>query len=81
MTPNDIQRKIRHHDQRQPLNNRQLVRDLGVYLRVRVVRVVEAVQHRNPVEGEVDEEEEGVVEEEGHQELEDDAAAGGNGLW
>ena len=67
----DVEGEVGQEDERQALGDGEAVRDLGVHLGVRVVGEVDAGEGREAVEGDVDEEEERVVDEEGDQEFED----------
>ncbi len=75
MAANDVQREIGQQNQGDALNERKPVRNLRVDFGVGVVRMMNAPQIGNAVESNVDNEEQGVVDEEGDQQLQDDAAA------
>lgn len=61
---NDIQAEVRQQNEPQSLENVQLVRDLRVDFAVRVVGAMPGFQAGEDVHGEVEGEEEGVVDDE-----------------
>lgn len=66
MAPNDIQGEIGQKDQCDTLGDGQTIRHLRMDLLVAMVRAVNAMEQRNPMEGDVDEKKEGIVEDERH---------------
>ena len=62
MAADDVQREIRQHDERQAFCDRQAIRDLRVDLCVGVVGMVDAGQGSDAMDGEMEKEEESVVD-------------------
>lgn len=77
MRADDVEGEIREHDERHPFRDRELIGDLGMHLAMGVVRGVDAREEREAVEGDVDVEEERVVDEERRGELQDQLSTGG----
>ncbi len=74
-----VQAEIGEEDEGEAFGDGEAVGDLRMDFRVAVVRFVERREEAQAVEGEVQEEEEGVVDQEGEDQLEGEAARGWDG--